>query len=173
MRKLWMGGALAVLVALGALVIVLAAFGGSSGSSGSDETLRLHADYWAIDQLQRNFHEATSKKDIDLMMSLWAPNATFTTGPGQPATGKAEIRRAWLHKSDAFKPTSRWVSETPAYKVRITADGDRGTLHFECHYVDVKTKKVVVHLSADQEVARIDGKWLVTDMVVGSAALTP
>jgi hypothetical protein len=28
-------------------------------------------------------------------------------------------------------------------------------------------------LTADQEVARINGKWLITEMVVGSAALTP
>jgi ketosteroid isomerase-like protein len=173
MQRLLIGGALGALVTLGALVISLTAFGGSSPSSGSDETLQRRADYWAIDELQRNFHKATSKKDIDLMMSLWARNATFTFGPGQPATGRAEIRRAWLDKSAAFEPTNRWVSETPAYKVRVTADGDRGTLHFECHYVDVKTKKVVVHLTADQEVARIDGKWLITDMVVGSAALRP
>jgi uncharacterized protein (TIGR02246 family) len=130
------------------------------------------ADSWAISQLQQSFHEATSKKDIELMMSLYAPNATLTI-PGQTAVGTEQIRQFWLTKSDAFKPTNRWISETPAYKIRITADGDRGTLHFECHYVDVKGKTVVVHLTADQEVARIDGKWLVTDMVVGSAALTP
>ena len=106
------------------------------------------------------------------MMSLYAPNATLTI-PGQTAVGKEQIRRFWLTKSDAFRPSNRWVSETPAYKMRVTADGDRGTLHFECHYVDAKGKTVVVYLTADQEVARINGKWLITDMVVGSAALTP
>ena len=35
------------------------------------------------------------------------------------------------------------MSDTPAYKIRITASGDKGTLYFECHYVDVKTQKVV------------------------------
>ena len=40
--------------------------------------------------------------------------------------------------------------------MRVTADGDRGTLHFECHYVDAKGKTVVVYLTADQEVARIN-----------------
>jgi hypothetical protein len=57
--------------------------------------------------------------------------------------------------------------------MEITANGDKGTLHFECHYFDVAGKTVVVYLTADQEVARIDGRWLITDMVVGSASLKP
>jgi ketosteroid isomerase-like protein len=165
MRTLFIAGA------LGALAMSLAGCGGSSGDSASEEVQR-QADYWAITQLQKNFHEATSKKDINLMMSLYAPSATLTI-PGQTAVGKEKIRRFWLTKSDAFKPTNHWISETPAYKIRITADGDKGTLHFECHYVDVNGKTVVVYLTADQEVARINEKWLITDMVVGSATLTP
>ena len=166
MRTLLIGGA------LGVLVVLLAACRDSSESSASGGAMERQADYWAISQLQKSFHEATSKKDIDLMMSLYAPNATLTI-PGQTAVGREQIRQFWLTKSEAFRPTNRWISETPAYKMRITADGDRGTLHFECHYVDVNGKTLVVYLTADQEVARIDGKWLITDMVVGSAALTP
>jgi ketosteroid isomerase-like protein len=173
MRKLLIGGAVGVLVALAALVISLAAFGGSSTSSTTEQTMQRRADLWAIDQIEKNFHRATSKHDIDLMMRLWAPNATLTVGPGQTAAGKQKIRQFWLNKSVAFEPTNRWVSETPAYKVRITVNGDRGTLHFECHYIDVKTKKLVVAVAADQEVARINGKWLITDMVAQSATLSP
>jgi uncharacterized protein (TIGR02246 family) len=165
MRTLFTRGVVAALIAL------LAGCAGSSGSSVSEETIR-RADFWAIGQIQQKFHRATSKKDIDLMMSLYAPNATLTI-PGQTAVGKDQIRRFWLTKSDAFRPTNYWISETPSYKLRVTADGDRGTLHFECHYVDGNGKTVVVWLTADQEVARIDGKWLITDMVVGSAELTP
>jgi ketosteroid isomerase-like protein len=158
-------------VILGMAAVALAGCGGSSGSSASEEVVQ-QADYWAITELQRKFHQATSKKDIDLMMSLYAPNATLTI-PGQTAVGTERIRQFWLTKSDAFKPSNHWMSDTPAYKIRVTADGDRGTLHFECHYVDVTGDTVVVYLTADQEVARIAGKWLVTDMVVGEAAPTP
>ena len=80
------------------------------------------------------------------------------TVPGMTATGTKQIRHALLNESEAFKPTSHWVSDTPAYKVRITVNGDRGTLNFECHYVDIKTGKVVSHTAADQEVARIERK---------------
>ena len=188
MRTLLVGGALAV------IVVSLAACGGSSTSSTSEGALQRQADLWAIDQIERNFHKATSKHDIGLMMSLWAPHATFTygpgdtatgtkavsvrvgpdhLGPGDTATGTKQIRHAFLNESEAFKPTSHWVSDTPAYKVRITVNGDRGTLNFECHYVDIKTGKVVSHTAADQEVARMNGKWLITSMVGGSAPLTP
>jgi ketosteroid isomerase-like protein len=157
-----------------ALAIVassVTACGSSSGSSSSEEAMQRQADLYAIGEIEKRFHKATSRHDIDLMMSLWARNATFTVGPGQTAAGKKQIRQVWLNKSKAFK--ARWVSDTPAYKLRITVNGDRGTLNFECHYVDVKTRKVVVITGADQEVARINGKWLITSMVGGSATLTP
>jgi hypothetical protein len=173
MRKLLIGGALGVVVALGALVISLTAFGESSSSSATQEALQLKADRWEIDQIEKNFHKATTKKDIDLMMSLWSPNATLTVGPATTASGKKEIRQYWLEKSVAFKPTNHWISDHPAYKVRITVAGDRGTLHFECHYVDARTGKVALTTVADQDVARINGRWLATNMVAGSTALTP
>jgi uncharacterized protein (TIGR02246 family) len=165
MRTLLIGGA------LGVLGVLLAGCGGS-GTSSSEQALQRQADLNAIDQIEKSFHKATSKKDIDLMLSLWAPNATFTTKPGQTLTGKQQIRRFWL-AAPAFQPDNHWISDTPAYKIRITVDGDRGTLHFECHYVDSKTKKLGPVTAADQQVARINGSWLITDMVGGSATLTP
>ena len=162
------------LVYAGALVIVavtLAGCGSSSANSTAQQALQQQADLYAINRIEKNFHKATSKHDIDLMMSLWAPNATFTYGPGETATGKKEIRDVWLNESKAFK--SNWVSETPAYKLRATVNGDRGALHFECHYVDIKTGKLIIVTAAALEVARINDRWLITSMVGGSATLTP
>lgn len=157
---------------LGVLLVTLAACVGSSGNSASEDDIQQQADYWAISQIQQRFHEATSNKDIDLMMSLYAPNATLTI-PERTAVGTKQIREFWLTKSAAFQPSNHWISETPAYKMEITASGDKGTLHFECHYVDPEGKTVVVYLTADQEVARIDGRWLITDVVIGTASLKP
>jgi uncharacterized protein (TIGR02246 family) len=165
MRTLLMGGVLAI------LAVVLSACGGSTGSSASERALQKQADTYAIDQIEKYFHKAMSKKDIELMMSLYAPNATFTAGPGVTATGKREIREFWL-KSVAFEPETQWVSDHPAYKLRVTVNGDLGTLHFECHMIDVKTGKVAAVTAADQDVAKIDGKWLITKMVGGTAVLT-
>jgi ketosteroid isomerase-like protein len=167
MRTLLIGGALA------ALVVLVAACGSSSASSTSQQTLQRHADLWAVDQIEKNFHEAISRKDIDLMMRVWAPNATLTLGPGRTAAGKNQIRQFWLTKSKNFLPAYHKVSETPAYKVRITVNGDRGTLYFECHYVDVITHEFGPITAADMDVARIDGRWLITNMVGASARLSP
>ena len=59
----------------------------------------------------------------------------------------------------------------PAHKVEITVNGDRGTLHFECHYIDAETETAALVTAADMDVARIDEEWLVTNMVAGSTEL--
>jgi len=173
MRRLLIGGALGVLVvSLGVLVVSLAARGGSSGSSATEQALQRKADSWEIGQIEKNFHKAVSRKDIDLMMRFWAPHATFTYRLGETATGKKEIRKFWLEESKNFRRTWHMVSETLAYKTRITVNGDRGTLYFECHYLDVKKKTLGPVTAADVDVARIHGRWLVTNFVAASATLS-
>ena len=106
------------------------------------------------------------------MMTLWASDATFTVGP-ETFTGTAQIRNFFMHKSGAFQPQNNWLSDTPAYKVRITVSGDKGTLYFECHYVDVKTSKVVSVVGADSNVQRTNGKWLITSSASSLPTLGP
>jgi ketosteroid isomerase-like protein len=164
MRKMLIGGVLA------ALVVVLSACGGSSGSSASEQAQQRQLDVYAIGQIERSFHESTSKKDIDEMMSLWTANATFTYGPGQTAKGKDEIRDVWLN-SPGWKPGVHWLADHPAYKLRVTVNGDRGTLHFECHFIDVDTGEVAAITAGDFDVAKIGGRWLITKMVGSTAEL--
>ena len=164
MRTLLIGGV------IGFLACVLAGCGGSSGSSASEQALEQTADTYAISQIERDFHKALSKKDIEMMMTLWAPNATFTFGPGQTATGTGQIRTVWL-KSKAYKPRTNWLSDHPAFKLRVTVNGDRGTLHFECHFIDVKTHQVAAVTAADLDVSRVGDRWLITKMVGGTAEL--
>jgi ketosteroid isomerase-like protein len=168
LRRLWLGGVLtAGAVAVGALAVALSACGGSSSVNSA---LQEQADQFLIGEIESDFHESMTKKDIEQMMSLYAPNATVTIGPGKTATGASDIREAWM-TTTPFQPETNWVSDHPAYKVRVTIDGDRGTLYFECHYVDVKTRKVAAVTAADMDVQRIDGHWLITRMVGGTTEL--
>ena len=155
-----------------ALTVPIAGCGGSSGDSAAQTALQEEADKYAIDQIEVNWHQASSTKDVDLMMSLWAPDATFTIGP-ETLTGKEQIRDFFVNKAAPFQPENHWVSDTPAYKIRTTVDGDKGTLYFECHYVDVETEKVVAVVSADQNVEKIDGKWLITNLAAATPVLKP
>lgn len=159
------------MLATGACVLLLAGCGGSSSATLSSQELQRQADMNAIDQIEKTWHRAASTQDVDLMMSVWAPDATFTVG-GAPYVGSAQIRQ-FFSQQKAFQPGSRLVSDTPAYKIRITSNGDKGTLYFECDYVDVVTGKVVNVVAADQDVQKIDGKWLITSSAAAPTTLAP
>jgi ketosteroid isomerase-like protein len=155
---------------VGLVVVALSACGGSSPSSAGEDAVQHQADLYAISQIERTFHEAISKKDIDMMMSLFAPNATATFGPGQTVSGKEQIREVWL-KSVGFKPETHWLSDHPAYKLKATVDGDRGTLRFECHFIDIDTKQVAALTAGNTDVAKVDKAWLITNFVGSTAEL--
>jgi len=159
--------------ALAVMVVCLAACTGSGATTETEQALQSTADRWEIDQIEKNFHEATTNKDIDQMMSLWAPNATLTIGPDLTAAGLDEIRQFWLTKSVAFAPETTWISDHPAYKLAVTVNGDRGTLHFECHFVDYETDVVKAVTVGDLDVSRIGGRWLITNFIAGSTELAP
>jgi len=143
---------------------------GSGPSATTIASLRKQADTLAIEQIEVKWHRASSSHDVDLMMSLWANDATATLG-GETYTGKAQIRNFFETKAAPFQRQNHWVSETHAYKIRVTVNGDKGTLYFECHYVDAKTRQVVAVVSADQDVAKINGQWLITKLVSATPTL--
>ena len=164
MRTTFTGGAVI------ALVLMLAACGGSNGSSSAEKQAQHEADIYAISQIERNFHEAISKKNINQLVNLFAPNATGTFGPGRTVSGKEQIRKTWLN-GVAFQPETHWLSDHPAYKLKVTIDGDRGTLHFECHFIDVDTGKIAALTAGNLDLAKIDNRWLITNFVGGTAEL--
>ncbi len=158
---------------LGVVVAVGLAACSSGQNTAELQSLQRKADIYAIDQIEVTWHRASSTKNLDLMMSLWANDATATLG-GQTYTGKAQIRNFFATKAAPFQPQNHWVSDTPAYKIRITLNGDKGTLYFECHYVDPTTTppQVVAVVSADQDVAKINGRWLITNLRSATPELT-
>lgn len=157
------------------LVLVMALGGltacGSGGDSASKRALTKAADAHAIQSLEAVFHQSASAKDIDGMMSLFSDDAVLAFG-GQTLTGKEQIRKFWLETAAPFKPENHWVSETPAYKIRLTSTGDRGTLYFECHYVDVDSQVVKAAVSADVKVSRVKDRWMFTHLVAAPATVS-
>ena len=116
-----------------------------------------------IDEIEKTFHRATSTKNLDLMMSLFADTASLVATAGT-YTGPTQIRK-FFATAAPFQPDNHWMAETPAFKIRITVDGDAGTLYFECHYVDKDTRQMTSVIAADTKVARINGHWLITKFV--------
>lgn len=146
-------------------LMLLASLVACGSGTNAAQTARLEAlqkakDTAAIDQIEVTWHRASSVKDVNMMMTIWAEDATLTIG-SKTYTGKSELRTFFATKAAPFKPQNHWESDTPAYKIRITVNGDRGTLYFECHYIDVATRKVAAVVAADQNVERINGVWLI------------
>jgi uncharacterized protein (TIGR02246 family) len=164
MRKLLMGGA------LGVVIFSLAGCGGSGVTKAEEQALRKQADMFAIDQLEAKWHKALSTQNVNLMLSLYAQDATWQLGT-EVLQGRQQIRDFVVHRFPAFKPGHHWLSDTPAYKIRITANGDKGTLYFECHVVDVKTRELVAVVGGDMTVEKINGHWLIRKHVQNPVVL--
>ncbi len=158
-RTIVFGGLLAV--------VPLACASGLAIAPAELAALREQADLHAIWRIEVEFHRAASNKDLDLIASLFTPTATFTTG-GQTYSGRDQIREFFATKAGPFKAENHWVSETPAYKLDATVNGDQGTIYFECHYVDPATRSVVSVVGADAAVARVDGVWLMTTLTASA-----
>jgi uncharacterized protein (TIGR02246 family) len=152
-----------------AMAVALSGCGGddSKASSAAFEA----ADKYEITQLQVKWHEANTTKDVDLAMSLFADDAVLTVA-GRTYSGKEQTRNWLTTQAAPFKPENRWTSLHPAFKLRVSAADDRGTLHFECHFVDPETQQFKASVQADARVARISGHWLITSLVGGNATLT-
>ncbi len=164
-RTLVMGCTLAIVVA------ALAGCGGSSKPSAADATVQKEATLYEIDQIERNFHLATSTQNLNLMMSLWAPGAVFNIDQ-QTLTGKTQIRHWFATQAGAFQPGHHWESDTPSYKLKATVNGDKATLYFECHYIDPKTAQVVSYVAVTHQLQKIGGKWLIVDSAAQPAVLS-
>jgi ketosteroid isomerase-like protein len=160
---------LLVLLAVAAVALPAAAYSTLRNTSRVDE--HKLATLYQIEQIEAKWHKATSKKNLNAMMALWAQNAVWTIG-GKTYNGKAEIRQV-LTKAGPFQPQNHWISETPAYKIRATVNGNRGSLYFECHYIDVDTKQVVLVAGQTNDVRKIGGKWVIVRSASSSPSLKP
>jgi hypothetical protein len=123
-------------------------------------------DFMGIHKIEIIFHEAGTTKNLDLMLSLFADDATLTSG-GKTYKGKDEIRGYW-QAAGPFQPQNQWVAYTPAFRIKYTVDGDKAHLYFECLYVDKAKNNIAAHTNSDDVLVRANGKWFIKDMKASS-----
>ena len=159
---------------------VLAASALALAACGTTDTEKLRAglgeaqqeaDVAALYQLQANFHRAVTAKDPELLMSLWADDATLAVG-GTTYTGKEEIRGFITTQLAAFQPQNNWVALTHSPRIETTIHGNEGTLEFQCHYADTMSKELKSMASADTKVVRNGDGWVFQEFKAGPATLT-
>jgi ketosteroid isomerase-like protein len=130
-----------------------------------------------IYQLQAAFHRAKTTQDLDLMMSLWADDATFVnTSNGHTYVGADQIRGFW-QTSGSF--THHRFSLVPSFKTTIQVHGDQAFLYFECHDVgefqsgsfgDPTQKTIVNDSYLAGTLQHISGTWVFSYMTAGSSS---
>ena len=163
---------LVCVAAFAALVVALQVGGVAATASTASNVTQRQADLYQIDQIEVKFHRATSKHDLGLMMSLWAPGAVFNIDQ-ETLVGKAQIKHWFATQNGAFMPAHHWESDTPSYKIRIDLHGDKASMYFECHYIDPATGVVVAKAGVTHTLQKINGQWLITNSAGSTATLSP
>ena len=130
-----------------------------------------------IYRLQAAFHRAKTTQDLDLMMSLWANDATFTNkSTGTTYVGFDQINSFW-HGSGSF--THHRFSLVPSYKTTIEVHGHEAFLYFECHDVgdfatgnfdDPTVKTIVNDTFLAGTLRQAGGRWLFWNMTAGPSS---
>lgn len=133
------------------------------------------ADVLAVRNVEIQFHQAGSvlpRKDLDLMMSLYADDAVLTdTAHGDKQyKGKPEVRRYFETVAAPFRPENHWIGYTPAMRIRADVMGDHATLYFQCLWMDVDKNAIGAHAFSDMTLVKVNGKWLVSTIKVGKVA---
>ncbi len=152
----------AMLVAV--VVLAMNATSGAAPRANPDDVVQIY-------QVQATFDRAASTKNLDLMMSLWYDYATLSVGDMIGYEGKSQVRGWFATSAEVFKPQNQWVLLTASQKIRAEIRGNQATLGFDCYYVDLATKTVKAEAAVKATLARINGKWLITDAVISPTNL--
>jgi hypothetical protein len=154
--------------ALGAAVWALPGVARADTAAGSPESVQVAEIY----QLQAAFHRAKTTQNLDLMMSLWAPDGTLVVqgNPNSAYTGTAALRAFWQN-SGSF--THRRFSLVPSFKTQINVHGNQAWLYFECHDIgdyDLASRFIASDTFLGGTVRNLGGTWVFSDMTAGPSA---
>ena len=160
----------AVGAAVGSVALALPSVASADVSHGSEQIGEIY-------ELQAAFHRAKTTQDLDLMMTLWAEDATFVNkSNGNTYLGSEAIRLFW-QSSGSF--THHRFSLVPSYKTTIQVHGDEAFLYFECHDVgefasggfdDPSVKTIVNDSYLAGTLRNIGGTWVFWSMTAGSSS---
>jgi len=163
-------------VAVMALIAVVAVTASASGrlgraSAARGEEDRNNTQVAELYELQAAFHSAASYGgDLEAMMQLWADDGSLTVG-AVVYSGQDGVRDFFANTSGAFK--HYWVSLAPAFKTQFDIHGNTANIYFECHYADPSVTPYVLKsdVSATGTAKKVNGRWVLWNIVAGSAPL--
>ena len=161
-------------MAAAALAVPSAARAAVPAGAAGGHSLRQVAKIY---QLQAAFHRAKTTQDLELMMSLWADDATFSNrSTGTTYEGSESIRSFW-QGSGSF--THHRFSLVPSYKTTIEVHGDEAFLYFECHDIgdfatgsfnDPAVKTIASDTFLAGTLRKPGGSWVFWNMTAGPSS---
>ncbi len=100
------------------LAILVALVFSSAGLALAATTEENAEDFMQVHEIEIDWHTAQTTKNLGLMLSIFANDATFTV-EGKTYTGKEQIKDFWQTNA-AFKPQNRFVAYTPPARFNMT-----------------------------------------------------
>jgi ketosteroid isomerase-like protein len=125
-------------------------------TSDEQQVVNLLADYcWYVD-----------RRDVDAVVALFAPDATFDLGFGRVHRGHDELREMY-ERVDAYTATSHHIT-TP----RLDLSGDTGSVRSAMYAFHRRPDGSQLHLWGAylDEVARAEGGWRFTARTLRASA---
>ena len=151
--------------AVGAATLAFPRLAGADVSHGSEQIGEIY-------ELQAAFHRAKTTQDLDLMMSLWADDATFVNTTTNSKFEGAEAIRSFWQGSGSF--THLRFSLVPSFKTTIEVHGDEAFLYFECHavgnFADPNLRSIVNDTYLAGTLHNVQGDWLFWFMTAGPSS---
>jgi ketosteroid isomerase-like protein len=156
--------------AFGAAALAVPGLASGDVSHGSEQIGEIY-------ELQAAFHRAKTTQDLDLMMSLWADDATFTNNSTATTYVGADQIRSFWQGSGSF--THHRFSLVPSFKTTIQVHGDEAFLYFECHDVgnfatgafgDPTMKTIVNDTFLAGTLRNVGGNWVFHEMTAGPSS---
>ena len=126
----------------------------------------------ALRQVIAAADRAIMAEDFDALMDFYADDATLVVKPGLLATGKAQIRRAFVAIADYFNHSLVVTQDE-----MVVIEGGDTALVLAKAVLDAVDKEGVMHhveRQATYVFRRVDGKWLcAVDNSYGTDLLNP
>jgi hypothetical protein len=173
MNRNLMSAALLVACAFGlvALSAAPAGFHEVVGDDASAQVARLHV-------LHAAYHESVSyngdpldrAEHLDLLKTLFAPDATLTVG-GNTFSGRDAVLGWYANSAGPFIQNHNWVALSPAFRTALQPNGNTADIYFQCILVDPATDMVVGKVAFSGTAKKVGGEWVFWHMNVAAAWL--
>jgi len=149
----------------------------ADGSDSAAQRLQRVADRQEIEELFTAYGATLDRRDFDSFGRLFAEDAVYAGGPGEPVRGRAAIA-AMLQKQITSNPSHLPMPDFHLYfNPSIQVDGDRAVASSKGAYVipDLANNgaRIVFFVSYDDTLIRRTGRWVFASRAIHAGIPAP